>query len=61
MAKIEIDMTPQEIQLFRELLESVISDLQMEIADTDRLEFREKLKVKRVILQKVISRLSGTE
>ncbi|HED06206.1 MAG TPA: hypothetical protein ENI61_05930 [Ignavibacteria bacterium] len=61
MAKIEIDMTPQEIQLFRELLESVISDLQMEIADTDRLEFREKLKVKRVILQKVISRLSGAE
>ena len=39
------------------LLSNYVSDLRMEIADTDRQDFREMIKQRKDILQKVIDAL----
>jgi hypothetical protein len=39
-----ITLTPEEIDELRFILTSYLSDLRMEIADTDRRTFREQLK-----------------
>ena len=43
--------------MLREVLESFLSDLSMEIADTDSMDFREQLKKKKAFLVGLISRL----
>jgi hypothetical protein len=52
-----VDLTPSEATILREVLESAISDLGMEIAGTDSLDFREGLKQRREVLQKVLAAL----
>jgi hypothetical protein len=52
-----LDLTPAEVAVLREVLESDISDLGMEIAGTDSLDFREGLKARRSVLQKVLAAL----
>lgn len=54
---IQLDLNPQEQQILKEALESYISDLRMEIADTDKQDYREKLKHRREILDKVVGAL----
>ena len=49
---IRLDLDAAERSNLMELLESSLSDLRMEIADTDQLEFREELKVRRNVLLK---------
>lgn len=41
---VQIEMTPEEAQILLEILEVYLSDLRMEIADTDQMDFREGLK-----------------
>jgi hypothetical protein len=53
-------VTPEEAEELRLVLESSLADLQMEIAHTDRYEFREILKARRAVLQGLLSRLSAT-
>lgn len=43
--------------MLREVLVSFVSDLSMEIADTDSMDFREQLKKKKVFLTGLIERL----
>ncbi len=57
MAKLDINMTDEEIQVFVEILESEISDLRMEIANTDSMEYRDKLKQKKMVIRKVLTKL----
>ena len=38
-----------------ETLESYLSDLSYEIADTDQFDFREQLKAKRAVLNKILN------
>ena len=56
---IHLDLNPEERQILIEVLENYISDLTMEISDTDRLEFREMLKAKRRTVIKVIESLKN--
>ena len=58
---ISLDLNSDEQQILVEVLENYISDLTMEISDTDRLEFREMLKSKRRAVVKVINALKGIE
>ena len=60
MAKIEIELTPKEIEIFKDVLENYISDLSMEIADTDKMDFRESLKVRKNLIVKIIQKLKET-
>lgn len=54
---VQIELTDREVQMLQEILESYLSDLRMEIADTDRMDFREQLKTKEVFIKDLQQRL----
>lgn len=51
---IHLDPDNQEKQALGNVLKSYLSDMSYEIAGTDRKEFRDELKAKRDLLQKVL-------
>jgi hypothetical protein len=53
----QLTLNNDETEMLKEVLVSYLSDLRMEIADTDRKEFREGLKAKEVFLKDLINRL----
>ena len=54
MKRIELNLSEDEQNIIIDILENTISDLSMEITNTDKLDYREKLKLKRNILQKLL-------
>ncbi len=56
---IEIDLTPEEVEILAEVLDTALSDLRMEMADTDRMEFREILKARKAVIEKALASLGG--
>jgi hypothetical protein len=53
----QITLTDEEAAILREALRSYVSDLRMEVADTDSMEFRENLKHEEAVLKKLLQRL----
>ena len=53
----QITLTQEEATQLREVLNSYLSDLRMEIADTDSMPFREDLKRREVLLKKLLQQL----
>jgi hypothetical protein len=53
----QITLTQEEAAQLREVLNSYLSDLRMEIADTDSMPFREDLKRQEVLLKKLLQQL----
>ncbi|MFQ5428570.1 MAG: hypothetical protein ACE5EZ_06270 [Thermodesulfobacteriota bacterium] len=53
----ELILNNDEAEMLKEVLESYLSDLRMEIVDTDLKNFRDDLKAKEVFLKDMISRL----
>jgi hypothetical protein len=58
---IQIELAEPEARIFGEILEGVLSDLRMEIADTDRMDFRESLKQRKSVIQRVLDQLAETK
>ncbi len=56
---VTIELTEHEAALLKHSLELFLSDLRMEIADTDRADFREGLKQEKGALERVIAQLAG--
>ena len=54
-----LELTPEQAELLRRILENQIADLRLEIAHTDTMEFRELLKRNRDFLQDLVLRLRG--
>lgn len=54
---VTLDLTDAECRRLAEQLETDLSDLRMEIAGTDRLEFRQRLKRRKAVLAKVLETL----
>ena len=54
---VRIELTEAQAELLRDVLEIDVSDLGMEIADTDRKDFRDRLKARREMLQAVLAKL----
>ncbi len=54
---INLDLTNEEKDILAMVLESYLSDLRMEIADTDSMDFRESLKKRKDVLKKVLETL----
>jgi hypothetical protein len=50
---IQLEITGEERDLLIEILESDISDLRMEIADTDRQAYRDMLISREVLMKKI--------
>lgn len=51
---IQLNLTDEERNMLMEILENNLSDLRMEIAHTDRLDFRNTLKDKKHVLEKTL-------
>jgi uncharacterized protein YlxP (DUF503 family) len=54
-----LDLSDSERAVLREVLEEAASDLATEISGTDSKDFRDDLKDRREVLQKVIAALDG--
>ena len=50
---INLDLNDQELLILTETLESFLSDLSYEISNTDLKDYREQLKDRRVVLEKI--------
>ena len=53
----QLGRTAEEARSLREVLQSYVSDLRMEIANTDSMDFRERLKARQALLDSLIRRL----
>jgi len=54
---VNIDLSPDEKKVLVEVLTTCISNLRMEICDTDRKDFREEIKERKELLMKVVDAL----
>lgn len=54
----QLNLTETEVTTLRKTLDSYISDLRMEIADTEEKDFRDGLMQEEVILKKILKSLS---
>ncbi len=54
----EVILTDREEEMLKGILKSYLSDLRMEVADTDRKEYRDELKVEEAFLKDLIAKLS---
>ncbi len=59
LAAMEVPLDRDEIRILRTVLENELSDLRMEMADTDRKEFRDILGRRKAVLEKVVEALSS--
>ncbi len=53
----QITLSEEEAGSLRSVLEEYLSDLRMEIADTERMELRESLKRQEAFLKRVLAQL----
>ena len=53
----DLTLTTQERNELRLALRTYVTDMRMEIAHTDRSEFREELRARRAVLEEVLRRL----
>lgn len=54
---IHLEITQEEKEILIDILENDLSDLRMEITDTDKMDFREMLKKQKEVLKKVLETL----
>ncbi len=52
---LHVDLTAEERELLAEVLDGTLKNLSYEIADTDRHDYKERLKKKREVLEKIKS------
>jgi hypothetical protein len=55
---IRLELTDDEAKRLRALCQEDLSDLRMEIAGTERQEFRDELKTTKALLESLIARLA---
>jgi hypothetical protein len=53
----QLELSPDDTEMLADVLEDYLGDLRMEIADTDRLSFREGLKKKEAFLKRLLDQL----
>ena len=59
---IRMELTEQEATVLSQTLTSDVSDLRMEIADTERVEWRKRMKGEEEFIKRLLNRLqSGTD
>lgn len=54
---IQIDLTSEKAEMLRVIISTYLSDLRMEIAGTENMNFREELKKKEEFLKELLPRL----
>jgi hypothetical protein len=56
---VQITLTQEEAAALRGVLSNYVSDLRMEVADTDSMQFREDLKRQEALLKKLLQQLDA--
>jgi hypothetical protein len=56
---VNLELTPTEAEILKMVLENYLSDLRMEIAGTDSMDYREGLKARKMVLKKVVAQVSA--
>jgi predicted HTH domain antitoxin len=56
---VQLTLMTEEAVMLGEILASYLSDLRMEIADMEAMDFREHLKQREVFLKKLLAELPG--
>jgi hypothetical protein len=56
---VNLELTPTEAEILKMVLENYLSDLRMEIASTDSMDYREGLKARKMVLKKVVAQVSA--
>ncbi len=59
MPELHVELSEDEKEILRDVLENDLSDLRMEIADTDSQDFREQLKVRKAAIRKLLDALGA--
>ena len=54
-----LSLSPEEARTLQEILESYLSELRMEIADTENMDLREELKEGEDFLNRLIEQLTA--
>jgi len=54
----DVNLNEEELIVLRDVLESYLSDLRMEIADTDSFDFRKELKQKEERLKGILDKIA---
>ena len=57
---IRLDLDPREAEVLCEVLDGYLADLRMEIADTDLLDYRQRLKARKEVIIKALAGLRHT-
>ncbi len=52
-----LELTEAQASELREILESYLGDLRMEVAQTDSMDYRERLKAREVVIKDLLLRL----
>lgn len=55
----QISLSNDETATLRDVLQTYISDLRMEIAGTDAMDFREELKERESVLKRILAQLGS--
>jgi hypothetical protein len=58
---LQLELTDEEQHILKEILESDRSDLRMEIRETDNRTFKEMLKNKERVMEKILETLRQTD
>ena len=57
---VKIEFSSEEAEDLRAILENYLSDLRMEIVDTDSTDYREMLKKRRDFIARLVGQLKGS-
>lgn len=55
-----LQLSDPQVALLRETLEAVVSDLSVEIADTDRKAYRDEIRARRDMLREILAGLGAS-
>ena len=56
---VELELSPEDVTTLREILNTALSDLRYEINNTDSHDYREQLRLKQSVLERVLGRLGN--
>ncbi len=58
MSQTQLNLSDSELLVLRKVLDNYLSELRMEIADTDQMDYREELKQEEIIIKKLLGILT---
>lgn len=56
---IRLELTPEEAALLREIIADDLSDLRMEITDTDSMDYRTELRLREALFNRLLQQLEA--